>query len=657
MVRPEKTVIYPLQVLVNYWATKPAKLGIKLNLLRRQGISHVATFVPWQAAEADVTHSLHRFLQAIVDRGMTVSLIVTPEVGVDHLNSGLPKDLFSKPDILAKNSDESLAISALPPNFFALPSLESPEFQKRYQQYLVRLDGILGDLARTQPKLFESIQVILTGSFWKYYRSPQTMSDDSFNGVSGDCSLSSELAYRHYRDGLFLQKDCNSQLSTSKFKTQEFEPIHRQAYAQYAEESFRLRTLRALRKKALGLNLLQAELFTPEADPAYLYSQTLQYVTAIRPDFPTLDRLITESCIRQSYVEEQQTTPLLHWTSLGGFADLSDSEKQFLLLKSLLLFGGEGGSVLLDESEWLELSPHFKNRLEVFSRTLSHQELKRETRALCLVPHLWSNNTGKKASFWSKIKTVLGSHARLVSSFDALDSQKECSLLFVEPSFLLTSDRVQKVQKWVDQGKTAVINLQTPMTDAARDLVNKLTTNAKPLQITLGAHYQIVQSEQAGQWVLWDGNDQSTDWQRFLNSILGLSKIHRDVRWSDPHADLVQLDRGGGKAGVFVFNGTRKTLAVELTFEYEVGIGDLATILSEKTHASEDEAHAKKFEIEVPPCGVLPFAVSGLGEEGREKLEAEKTSGLTLRHAESAATSELSGFSMADDMGKELGVI
>ena len=312
---------------------------------------------------------------------------------------------------------------------------------------------------------------------------------------------------------------------------------------------------------------------------------------------------------------------------------------------------------MLDETEWNSLSQHFKNRLDVFAQTLSSQELKREVRALCWLPHLWSEKTLKNAELWSKVKSTLGTHARVVASGDALSQYPDCAVLFLESSLLLTSDRLVQIQKWVDSGKTAVINLKSAMTDNVREFLNRMVTSAKPLQMTLGAHYQIIQTASFGNWVLWDGEDSKTDWNRFLNSIYGLAKVHRDVRWSDSNIDLVQLSRGGGKAGVFVFNGTRKTLNVELQFEYEVGIGDLASILSEKTTKYEDEAHAKKFEIEVPPCGVLPFAVSGMGEEGREKLEAERSAGLTIQHAERAAQSELTGMEMSSDFSKELGAL
>ncbi|MCM2323229.1 MAG: hypothetical protein NDJ90_08195, partial [Oligoflexia bacterium] len=53
---------FPIQLLVNYWEIRPALMGARLDGLLRRGITHLATFVPWQAVESDISHSLTRFL-------------------------------------------------------------------------------------------------------------------------------------------------------------------------------------------------------------------------------------------------------------------------------------------------------------------------------------------------------------------------------------------------------------------------------------------------------------------------------------------------------------------------------------------------------------------------------------------------------------------
>jgi hypothetical protein len=104
-----------------------------------------------------------------------------------------------------------------------------------------------------------------------------------------------------------------------------------------------------------------------------------------------------------------------------------------------------------------------------------------------------------------------------------------------------------------------------------------------------------------------------------------------------------------------VFNGSRAAVAAEIRFENEVTISDLSAVLSRKTGANaamendDHEAESNRFELETPPCGVLPISVNGLGEAGREKRVAGNLAGLTSKHAEEAAANELAGFQMGDD--------
>ena len=143
---------HPIQILFNYWEIRPALIGARLDELIRQGITHITTFVPWQAVESDISHTLVRFLQAVSDRKMTVDLILTPEVGVHYPNSGLPKDLMgaksraqSAENIATHVGGASIDVT-LPPNGFRSPSLFSPEFTKRYYSFLSRMDSLLADL-------------------------------------------------------------------------------------------------------------------------------------------------------------------------------------------------------------------------------------------------------------------------------------------------------------------------------------------------------------------------------------------------------------------------------------------------------------------------------------------------------------------------------
>ncbi len=396
---------HPIQLLVNYWEIQPSMMGARLDELLRNGVTNLTSFVPWQAVESDISHTLTRFLQALAERKMTVSLILTPEVGVHYLNSGLPKDLFSKAENTAKNVQSQPVVIGLPPNAFALPSLMAPEYTKRYHNFLSRMDNLLADLCRSHPQLVDAITITMSGSFWKYYRSSASASLQTFGGLSGDFSGSSSVAYRQRLEQHFSQQEfADPDLSASnRWKTRALEPVNRRWFFQQCEDVFRARSLRFVRRKALALKAQQIELFTPEADPAFAYSNLLQLISGGHADFAKLSVLLEDCASRASAAGDGAAAPFVHWTALGGFQTLSDSEKQFLILKGLLLLGGRGGGLMIDESEWFALSSAFRARAESLARLLSQGELRLKNRALYLGAHLWSS----AGPLWTELRSKL----------------------------------------------------------------------------------------------------------------------------------------------------------------------------------------------------------------------------------------------------------
>ena len=123
---------HPIQLLVRYWEIQPSQMGAYLDDLLEKGVSRVASFVPWQAFESDISHSLLRFLQAAFERDFDVALFIFPEPGVHYPYASFPKDLVVQSEHLARNSNGEEFYAHIPPTAFCLPSPFSPEFSKRY---------------------------------------------------------------------------------------------------------------------------------------------------------------------------------------------------------------------------------------------------------------------------------------------------------------------------------------------------------------------------------------------------------------------------------------------------------------------------------------------------------------------------------------------
>ena len=274
---------YPVVLLINYWEIRPSAMGSRLDDILKRGVSQVGAFVPWQVAESDISHTqtLTRFLQSAAERRMKVFLILSPELGVHFPNSGFPRDILSRKENVAQQSDSGPVVVNLPPNSFSLPSLFASDFNKRYYGYIGRLDNLFADLQKAQPNLLKNVTVILSGSFWKYYRSPLASSQVCFGGNAGDTSPQATQAYRQRVEHFFSQREFMdpSPSSANQWKLRSLEEVNRRWFYQHSEDVFRNRSYQTLRKKSAGLRVLEMEIYTPEADPGNVYSNFLQMIS------------------------------------------------------------------------------------------------------------------------------------------------------------------------------------------------------------------------------------------------------------------------------------------------------------------------------------------------------------------------------------------
>lgn len=662
---------FPIQLLVNYWEINPAQMGSRLDQLLASGITHVVTFVPWQALEADISHSLPRFIQALSERKMTVSLIVTPELGVHFASSGLPKDVMNRSDASAQHFQKGPVQVSLAPNSFHLPSLLSAEFTKRYHSFLSRIDNLLygletsaaatGDKKPQGMTSLSHVTLVLTGSLWKYYRSPIASCKDSYAAPAGDYSPNASIAYRQRLEDYYSQAEFNdpTPMAANRWKSQAMEEVNRRWFYQQSEAVFRNRTLQFARRKTSEVGLKELELFTPEADPSLAYSFFLSSVSGCNADFHKLSSLIDESSAMMSMAGYGAASPFVHWTSLGSFRSLTDSEKQYLILKSLLLLGAQGGGVLIDEEEWLSLSRGFRNHAEAFARSIERGDLSLKAPAVYLASHLWSGPTALWREFSKKAKT----RARKAASLDLALSDRDARLLMVDPSIILTRDVVRKLVQWVHSDEQRVLALPRSVlyTENARAQLELIMAGSKQIDVNLGISYRVLSGGSTGQGklVLYDVPEAALtqemtgpEWSSFMTQILALAEIETECQASDSRIELIPLNRKDESTGLFVLNGSRQPVSVDLFFPVNVSIGDLTTVVERSAHMSgtpksndEKIEPAKRFALDVPPCGVLPLAVDRVGYKQKrdEQLAADRLSALNHDNAMMAAANELPG--------------
>ncbi len=641
--------------MVNYWEFRPTALVDRLDTLVQQGVTEVVSFIPWQVVEGDIQHLLSKFLHAAAERSISVHLIASPELGLSAPSSGIPKDLLARQDCLAVHADGGQVVAAAAPNFHAVPSLHSPEFQKRFQNYLSRVDHVLGDVQkRGVPGVLDRVSLVLTGSFWKYYRSPKMSSLSAFGGLAGDFSGAVGLQLRSRIETRFSQPEFAdpTPASANRWKVKGLELINRRWFMQDAEDQFRARNSQFFGRRALSLPVSQVELFTPEVDPSIVYSQFISLATGSRSNFSALAALVDDAAARRAEVEGVSAAPWIHWTGNAGIASLLDGEKQFLILKSILVLASQGGGVLVDSDEWFTLSEGFRKRAEALSRSLAMGDYRLRQRAFYLNSHLWSSG----GELWQELKGRLGTLSRMISSDDLLrgDEGMDADLLVVDPSVILTRSRMIHLLTWTRSGRVTAIPRSLLYTESARSELIRTCQGVERMDLHVGLPFELYPMGE-GKLVVYDAHalekaESSETALQFIQSLLGLAAIKSPCTTSDSRLEVVGLERRGGGRGIFVLNPSSRVVEADLLFANEVRIGDLGEQLGRDHSATESAGSdevlaAQRFHLAVPPCGVMPMEVlDAQWEDELERRQAMRVMDETQIAAVSAAATELAGW-------------
>ena len=308
---------------------------------------------------------------------------------------------------------------------------------------------MLADLHRT-PQRFQDVRVVLTGSYWKYYRRPNSPPSTLTRGWRGifrqrraRVSTAARAVLRSAR-----VRDPNP-MASNRGRPAQLDELNRRWFFQQSEDVFRNRTFQLVRKKATACASLRGRASHSRSRPGHDLQQ------------PAHDALGRARRFRE-VVAVLWTKPLpvrrtpapgprvitIHWSSLGPFRSLADPEKQFLILKSLLLMGGQGGGILVDESEWFALSTNFRSRVEAFAKSIVHGDLKLRSRVLYLAPHLWSS----AGTLWPELLARVGAGSRMISSLALLNAERDASLLIVDPAWILTRESIQAIASLGQRG-------------------------------------------------------------------------------------------------------------------------------------------------------------------------------------------------------------
>lgn len=601
------------RLLFNYWELHPKRMGVALDELLQDDISQISTFVPWQIFESDISHRLLHFLVAAAQREMHVCLIVTPEMGVNAVYSGIPKDILAKPENLAVTPNGDTVPVLMPPHVYCLPSIYSGDFNKRYLGYLSRLNTFLSDLGRGQyaaSGILDRLSIGVTGSFWKYYRS----SDGKLGEVAaGDYSQNGADLYRQALRRRFSDREYvdPENLSSNRWKTRVYDRVNRKWFASQSEELFRKQTAELICRNGLQVPVEQIDLSTPEADPSFLYSRYFQSLVGGAFHSGMFSSALEEASVAEVTFQGKACSPSVHWTSGGGFHTLPEAERQFLILKSILLMGAQSGQVYLDHRDWTGFSTSFRNKVELFSRACFHKKLSRRRSAIYFTPHLWS----PRHMLFKKLYAELKEEVSQLSCFSALLDDREAELAVLDPYTVLDSQRIQQLVEWVKGGRVLAIPRTPFYTDLARETFEKILSDQKTMDLSVGVSHEVARMGN-GYLVAYDlpleGKSQievEEDWQRFSEALLALSQLEKYCQVGDRRLMTIRHTRSDGGEAVFILNGTDQSVSTDMIFPCEVEISNLMAVLNGEPIKKEGAHRTSRFKVDIPPFGVLPFAI------------------------------------------------
>lgn len=399
-----------IKCVVNYWEIPLSQMDERVRSWANAHVRECAVFVPWHHVETDITHSLNRFLVACAKARQKVNVIVTPELGVSYLNSGIPKEIVQNREYLARDSEKKLIPVVQSPNIFPLPSMYHQAVQKRIFSAQSRIDSIIRDAIKMEPDLIHFIRVTIGSSFYGMSDKSQGQCPDADQNFTASLSIDqSEMAISTRRSLI------EAELRKPEFaiagdptkapgfwNSKSLEPMNHDIASREHESRFRSKVHQTFKRKEFtggsSLPIDHAEMVTIESNQSFSKAMLGHFTSKIDSSSPDVISVLVEklfkSIAHESKLAGHYFDPSIgvvrvpKWISIQDSGIVSDAIHkgqslpaiQSLLINAILWTATaedcEGG-VLLPLETWLKLSESFRNRLEHLIQGLDREGMKK----------------------------------------------------------------------------------------------------------------------------------------------------------------------------------------------------------------------------------------------------------------------------------------
>jgi|GEM_PF-5444056 len=608
-----QTTMFPIQFLVPFWEYRGPALVRLLEQAKRSGIHELFIYPPWSLLESDITHSLPKFLEQAVDQGFTVRIYASLPPASSMPLGGMPRDLLKNEAKLARDSEGRPFSRWSAPEPHLYPSLYDGETQKRFLAAFHKLEGLVkGALASQKNSRGELILCggmsafdLSVGVNWnRFDRSSAAQAD--FEKLKFSDPLKADLLNQHQHAKSNLERRLSDQFLRKNLPFEKFAwecpEVHPYALGN---------AISALEANVLG----QEDIL--EADPIYGRGHRDRWCW---------------------YVEE------------GALSRLSGPQRQSLILRSLLLYGGPTSGVVLPVREWFSCSEKFKGvALSLAKRIASEAIVPVTDLVVCEgsdVPHAVS-------PLFRSLRERHGSRVRRASPVDSMSGAQIAPKLmwFTEDRFI-EREEFPFIQGFIENGGVVVMPKNPRAESSVATKISRLGRGGgSELKLNLPLPVSIVEVGRGK--IIKYAQERDACFSRELADmalkIAGLEAIGElragagmEVLWfyRDPKTQPIDPLHS---TSVFIFNGTENPVTSELNFSGEVSFYDDARVYQGQGVSEELKlGHSQSFEMSVPAYGVISLAIDGMGHDLQESVQAREHEGVLANQLLSSARSGLS---------------
>jgi hypothetical protein len=586
--------------LINYWEMKPSQYESKLQELAMLDITEVGAFIPWAHLETDIYHSLKKFVRAAIGYKMRVRLYVMPELGVNYPYSGLPRELLENHNNQAIDGSGQVIYNTAAPNIFPLPSFLAPEVVKRFGNYLIKVAGVLSEIANETSEA-HLCEVVIGDGLFNYYRSFQSKPVDH-----GDYSAAHVMAFRD-----FLDKEYSAEGSAT-FKRQVYEVYNRHLFFAHMEQLLREKTEMIFSKKNPKLRISFEDILNPECVPELNQHALFAEVTNMKCSTKRFYDEIAEAGSRNENI---------YLNHAGIFRKFTEQEKSFLVLSSLI----HSGIAALSSDDVMSFSDSFRKKI---GQLLTAMKLG-EYQNLRKLRYVSASKYFKNEECYNCLKrmaqgvlTVGCGLTQRRSDRTSEESRFHERLIFIDPSMIIKPVDFLKALSLAQSGKVVAIPAPfekvTNYETVALNHYQQFKRGRQSLKINIGLFYEVFEYH-LGKVVFYDS---SSFWSSsvhtgsdalslFFKALLGLAEIAPICLVNNQRLHVIchvsRVDPSDKL--LFLINPESEVITAKLTFECDVGLSALPQETSNNIQA-ESWMIGKNFELQVPPKGILSMAYS-----------------------------------------------